>query len=131
MSSIFDKLGPVIKRYEEIEASMATPEIATDFEKIQELAKERASLEQLVGISRQHAKLAHDRDDLTAIIQEVIKRETGARGLRAIMEKVMLDPMYEIPSLTNVQECIITADCILKGEPPELVYQDSPEALSA
>ncbi|MFB3041672.1 MAG: ATP-dependent Clp protease ATP-binding subunit ClpX [Candidatus Poribacteria bacterium] len=70
-------------------------------------------------------------DALTAIIQEVIKRETGARGLRAIMEKVMLDPMYEIPSLTDVQECIITADCILKGEPPELVYQDSPEALSA
>ena len=70
MASIFDKLEPVNKRYDEIEASMATPEIATDFEKIQELAKERASLEQLVGISRQHAKLVHDQDDLAAIIQE-------------------------------------------------------------
>ena len=44
MASIFDKLKPVTKRYDEIEASMAMPEVAVDFEKIQELAKERASL---------------------------------------------------------------------------------------
>ena len=75
MASIFEKLEPVIKRYEEIEASMATPEIATDFEKVQELAKERASLEQLVGISRQHTKLTHDKDDLSSIIQEGSDRE--------------------------------------------------------
>ena len=70
MASIFDKLEPVIRRYEEIEAEMATPEVATDFAKIQELAKERASLEQLAEISRQHRKLAREMDDLTAIIQE-------------------------------------------------------------
>ncbi|PKB65423.1 MAG: peptide chain release factor 1 [SAR202 cluster bacterium Io17-Chloro-G2] len=70
MASIFDKLEPVIKRYYDIEASMATPEVATDFEKIQELAKERASLEQLAGISRQHVKLLRDKDDLAAIMQE-------------------------------------------------------------
>ena len=70
MASIFDKLEPVIRRYDEIEASMAMPEVAVDFEKIQELAKERASLEQLAGISRQHAKLVHEKDDLAAIIQE-------------------------------------------------------------
>jgi len=49
---------------------MAMPEVATNFEKIQELAKERASLEQLVDISRQHRKLVHDMDDLRAIVQE-------------------------------------------------------------
>ena len=70
MASIFDKLEPIIKRYDEIEASMALPEIATDFEKIQELAKERASLDQLAEISRQHQKLVNDKEDLTAIIQE-------------------------------------------------------------
>jgi peptide chain release factor 1 len=70
VASIFDKLEPVIRRYEEIEAEMATPEVATDFAKIQELAKERASLEQLAEISRQHRKLAREMDDLTAIIQE-------------------------------------------------------------
>lgn len=70
MTSIFDKLEPVIKRYDEIEGSMAEPEIAMDFSKIQELAKERAGLEKLVGISRQHTKLVHDRGDLASIIQE-------------------------------------------------------------
>ena len=70
MASIFDKLEPATQRYEEIEASMAMPEVATNFEKIQELAKERASLEQLVDISRQHRKLVHDMDDLRAIVQE-------------------------------------------------------------
>ena len=70
MASIFDKLEPVIKRYDEIEGSMAEPEVAMDFSKIQELAKERAGLEKLVGISRQHTKLVHDRGDLASIIQE-------------------------------------------------------------
>ena len=70
MASIFDKLEPATQRYEEIEASMAMPEVATNFEKIQELAKERASLEQLADISRQHRKLVHDMDDLRAIVQE-------------------------------------------------------------
>ena len=70
MASIFDKLEPATQRYDEIEASMAMPEVATNFEKIQELAKERASLEQLVDISRQHQKLVHDMEDLRAIVQE-------------------------------------------------------------
>jgi peptide chain release factor 1 len=70
VASIFDKLEPATQRYEEIEALMAMPEVATNFEKIQELAKERASLEQLVDISRQHRKLVHDMDDLRAIVQE-------------------------------------------------------------
>jgi len=70
VASIFDKLEPATQRYDEIEASMAMPEVATNFEKIQELAKERASLEQLVDISRQHQKLVHDMEDLRAIVQE-------------------------------------------------------------
>ena len=70
-------------------------------------------------------------EGLVAIAQEVIKRETGARGLRAIMENIMLDTMYEIPSLQGVRECIITADSVLKGEHPLLVYEDEQKALSA
>jgi ATP-dependent Clp protease ATP-binding subunit ClpX len=66
------------------------------------------------------------------IAQEAIRRETGARGLRAILENLMLDIMYEIPSSTKlVKECIITADAILKNEPPILVYEDEREALTA
>jgi len=67
---------------------------------------------------------------LSAIVDKVIERETGARGLRAILEKIMLDTMYEIPSLEGVRECIITEDCVLKSKPPDLVRKDR-EALSA
>ena len=71
-------------------------------------------------------------DALSAIAQEAIKRETGARGLRAILEHLMLDIMYEIPSSSKaIEECVITADSILKNEPPVLVYEDERKALSA
>jgi ATP-dependent protease Clp ATPase subunit len=43
----------------------------------------------------------------------------------------MLEPMFEIPSLTGIRECIITADCVLKGEPPQLVYEDGQKARTA
>jgi ATP-dependent Clp protease ATP-binding subunit ClpX len=58
---------------------------------------------------------------LKAIAQEAIKRNTGARGLRGVIESAMLDIMFEIPSKPNVKECIITADVITKHEKPQLV----------
>jgi peptide chain release factor 1 len=70
MISIFDKLQPVLRRYEQIEETLAMPEVATDFERAQELAKERATLEELVGISRQHRGLVDEQRDLKAIVQE-------------------------------------------------------------
>ena len=70
MTSIFDKLEPVIRRSQEIDEAMASPEVATDFEKIQGLAKERASLETLVEISYKHEKLVGEQEDLNDIIDE-------------------------------------------------------------
>ena len=70
MNSVFDKLDAVLRRYEEIEECLARPEVATDFERVQELAKERASLGELVGISREYQKLTHERQDLTQLLQE-------------------------------------------------------------
>ena len=71
-------------------------------------------------------------DAIRAIAQEAIRRETGARGLRAILENLMLDIMYEIPSSPKlVKECIITAEAILENKPPVLVYEDEQEALTA
>ena len=75
MTTVFDKLDPVLRRYEEIEDLMAQPEVAVDYEQIQELAKERAVLEQLVEISRQHQKLSRERDDLEALVQEESDQE--------------------------------------------------------
>ncbi|MYF97986.1 ATP-dependent Clp protease ATP-binding subunit ClpX, partial [Candidatus Poribacteria bacterium] len=67
-------------------------------------------------------------DALSAIAHQVIERETGARGLRAVMEKIMLDTMYKIPSLSDVNICQITKDSVLGKSPPELVDTPS-EAL--
>ena len=65
---------------------------------------------------------------LTAIADEVIERETGARGLRAVFERIMLDTLYHLPSLDDVEACHVTEDTVRKSEPPELVYRKS-EAL--
>jgi len=70
MSSIFDKLVPVVRRYEEIEELMSLPEVAVDYERVQELAKERANLEDLVGLARNHEKLIVDQKDLKALLEE-------------------------------------------------------------
>ncbi|MEC9229622.1 MAG: ATP-dependent Clp protease ATP-binding subunit ClpX [SAR324 cluster bacterium] len=57
-----------------------------------------------------------------AIAEEAIKRKTGARGLRSIIEKVMLDTMYEVPSDSSVQQCIVEAENIQKHTKPKLIH---------
>ncbi|MEC9282621.1 MAG: ATP-dependent Clp protease ATP-binding subunit ClpX [Bdellovibrionota bacterium] len=64
---------------------------------------------------------------LKAIAQESIKRNTGARGLRGVMEGAMLDIMFEIPSKLYVKECIIDEAVILEGKAPKLVYRTEEE----
>ena len=70
MNSLFEKLEPVIRRYHEIEDTMAEPEVATNFERVQELAQERATMEELVGIYDTYRKLSEELADLGALIQE-------------------------------------------------------------
>ena len=67
-------------------------------------------------------------DALIAVAQEALKRKSGARGLRAILEGAMLDIMYEIPSLQNIQECIINQEFILKNAAAIFTYGVSEEA---
>ncbi|HXH09978.1 MAG TPA: ATP-dependent Clp protease ATP-binding subunit ClpX [Alphaproteobacteria bacterium] len=68
-------------------------------------------------------RLTFSQDALQAIAKEAARRKTGARGLRAILEEVMLDIMYEIPSRTDLRECTIDADVILGKKPPMLVSE--------
>jgi len=63
-------------------------------------------------------------DALDAIAKEALKRNTGARGLRAIMEEAMLEVMYETPSRVDVTKVLITKEVILKKEQPMLITQD-------
>ncbi len=71
--------------------------------------------------------LEFEDDALQAIAKEAIKRNTGARGLRAILEQSMLEIMYELPARTNVKKCIVTKNMVLKGERPVMVLTDGTE----
>ena len=72
-------------------------------------------------------KLKFQDDALKAVAQLALKRNAGARGLRAILEAAMLDVMYEVPSKVGVKEVVITADVIEKGEAPLTVYEKEAE----
>ena len=65
-------------------------------------------------------ELTFDEEALRAVAKKAIERKTGARGLRAILEDVMLDVMFDIPSKENITACRITKDAIEKVSPPEL-----------
>lgn len=61
---------------------------------------------------------------IKAIAKIAIQRNIGARGLRSIVEKIMLDTMFEVPSLSNVKQVIITEDSVTQGKHPEIVFAD-------
>lgn len=63
-------------------------------------------------------------DALDSIAKEAIRRGTGARGLRAIIEAIMLDVMYELPSRDDIQKCIITKDAALRNDTPIVLKKD-------
>ena len=65
-------------------------------------------------------------DALQAIADQAILRGTGARGLRAIMEEVLLNVMYELPSREDVTKCLIDGDVVLTGVNPTLVPRNAP-----
>ena len=76
----------------------------------------------------ENVKLTFTEGSLRGIAKDAMKKKTGARGLRSIMEKVMLDVMYEIPALSNVKECVISEEVILNHERPILIYEEEAES---
>ncbi|MDX6553983.1 MAG: ATP-dependent Clp protease ATP-binding subunit ClpX, partial [Miltoncostaeaceae bacterium] len=62
-------------------------------------------------------------DSLRAVADKALERETGARGLRSIMELALLDVMFELPSRDDVRKCVVTKETIEKGLPPTLVTE--------
>lgn len=64
---------------------------------------------------------------LQAIAKKAVKRKTGARGLRSIMENILLDTMYELPGLSNVTKVVIDESMIESGNKPLLIYADQPK----
>jgi ATP-dependent Clp protease ATP-binding subunit ClpX len=81
------------------------------------ITKQYQRLFELEGV-----KLTFTDEALNAVAKEAIRRNTGARGLRGVLETSMLDIMFEIPSKSNVKECIITDKVIFGTGLPELIY---------
>ena len=68
-----------------------------------------------------HIELVFTEDALWEIADKALQRETGARGLRSIIENALLDVMFELPSRKDVSKCVITRETISKGMRPTLV----------
>jgi ATP-dependent Clp protease ATP-binding subunit ClpX len=73
----------------------------------------------------EQVKLKFTEAALRAIAQEALRRQTGARGLRSIMEEIMLDTMYELPSRNDVQECMVTEEAVARRQQPALLYKQA------
>ncbi len=84
------------------------------------LSKQFKKLFEIEGVNLRFTDSA-----LSAIAKEALKRKSGARGLRAILENCMLDIMFEIPSIENVKECVIGEDVVLNKEDPILLYEQT------
>ena len=84
------------------------------------LVKQYQKLFDMEGVSLRFTDTA-----LAAIAKEAIKRKTGARGLRAIVEELMLDVMYDLPGKTGVRECVVTDEVVARKKDPILVYENA------
>ncbi len=84
------------------------------------LVKQYKKLFEIEGVN-----LKFTDSSLSAIAKEAMKRKSGARGLRSIMENCLLDIMYEIPSMDNVKECLVSEEVVLNKEKPILLYEQS------
>jgi ATP-dependent Clp protease ATP-binding subunit ClpX len=73
-------------------------------------------------------KLRFTEGALAAVAREALKRKAGARGLRSILESIMLDIMYELPSQSNIKECIVSEETIANKERPIVLYEKKAES---
>jgi len=111
------------------------PVLAT-LDELDESALVRILKEPKNALTKQYAKLfdmenvhlKFTEEALKAIAREAMKRKSGARGLRAILENIMLDIMYDIPSQPNIKEVVISDDVVDRNEPPIVVYSKAAES---
>ena len=80
------------------------------------LVKQYQKLFEIDGV-----ELVFEREALEAIVDKAIERKTGARGLRSIIEEIMRDIMFDIPSNPNIEKCIITKDTVLRTAGPKII----------
>ena len=74
-----------------------------------------------------NVQLEFEKEALEQIVEKAIERKTGARGLRSILEEIMRDIMFEIPSNPKIEKCIITKESVINGEPPKIIINNNRE----
>ena len=87
------------------------------------LTKQYKKLVELDGV-----ELEFEQEALEAIVEKAIERNTGARGLRSIIEDIMRDIMFDIPTNPKIEKCIITKETVEKKKGPELVINENKES---
>jgi ATP-dependent Clp protease ATP-binding subunit ClpX len=105
--------------------------VTVALEALDETALMRILLEPKNALTKQYHKLfemesvgiTFDPEALRAVAQKALKRGTGARGLRAILESVMTDIMFDLPARDDVREVVITRECITENQPPLIVTE--------
>ncbi len=105
--------------------------VCVSLEQLDEDALVRIQVEPKNALTKQYRKLfeleevrlTFEHDALVAVAQRALERGAGARGLRAILEKVMTDIMFELPGRDDVTEVVITKECIAEGRQPLLVTE--------
>jgi ATP-dependent Clp protease ATP-binding subunit ClpX len=111
------------------------PVIAT-LDELDDVALVRILKEPKNALTKQYSKLFEmesvhlkfTEEALRAIAHDAMKRKSGARGLRAIMENIMLEIMYDMPSQPNIKEVVISEDVVNKNEAPIVVYTKAAES---
>jgi ATP-dependent Clp protease ATP-binding subunit ClpX len=86
------------------------------------LVKQFQKLFEMDGVKCKFTKGA-----LQAVARKALERESGARGLRAVLEEAMLDIMYEVPSKANIKEVVVNEEVVVKGDTPLIVYEKEAE----
>ncbi len=74
-------------------------------------------------------ELNFDEEAIKAIASKAFERKTGARGLRSIMESILMDTMYQIPSDETIEECVITKETVEEGNEPLMFHKNDRRSL--
>lgn len=129
-ADMFEHVEPEdLQRYGLIPELVGRLPVAVHLSDLDEEALVRILTEPKNALVKQYSKmfelenvgLTFDKEALRAIAQQTLDRGTGARGLRSVIEGLMRDVMFEVPSRTDVREVVVTADCVNNDVPPLLV----------
>ena len=128
-----------LQRYGLIPELVGRLPVSVELEELDEQGLERILEEPKNALVKQYQKmfelegvgLTFDRKAIKAISRKALEKGTGARGLRSIIEGIMRDLMFEIPSRADVSEVIITSECVDQGTPPLLLLNPKEQKLEA